>query len=311
MASATSLASSQRARRAPIATGAVRTLGLCLREARPVVQVMYLLRFTTGVALAGGLAGAGGRVVAGAAAWAAASFAVYLYNGVGDRAEDRRNASARPVARGDLPAARAAGVAGGAAAAAVALAATAGWLLAGLTAAWLVLGYSYSAPPLALKRHVPGEFLTGGGGSLLSCYAGYVTVAGRAVPAREALLFGVAISLWTGLVGQTKDLPDRAGDAAAGRHTLPCLVGERRASVILGGTALALAAGFAVLCALLAPALLYAAVPLAAGAAAVATALARPGRDRQQLRRPYRLFMATQYAACGTVVCLAAGTLLR
>src|SRR5262245_60636507 len=79
-------------------------LRLCLIEARPVVLVMFVLRYLTAAALAGGAdRAAPGRVVAGAAAWLLAVLSIYLINGTTDVAEDRVNGSGRPVASGRLP----------------------------------------------------------------------------------------------------------------------------------------------------------------------------------------------------------------
>jgi 4-hydroxybenzoate polyprenyltransferase len=277
---------------------------LCLRESRPVVQVMYLLRFTAGASLAFAFGGAvlTGRVVIAALAWLATNIATYLYNGVADLEEDRLNGSQRPVVRGEVSVGQALGTVLCLAMIALLLGITVGGAVAGLVLVSLLLGYSYSSPPLRLKRHVPGQFLTGTGLSLLSYLAGYVSMVGVFPPRRESVIFALALSLWTGMVGQTKDLPDLEGDRAAGRRTLPCLLGERRARFVLAGIALTLGAGFVVVSTLWASKLWLPAMFLLVGAGAVTVALGRYGGDRDRRREPYRLFMVTQYLACVSVV---------
>jgi len=91
-----SLCCTQRRRSGPLAF--VRSLSLCLVEARPVVQVIFLARFVC-AALPGPFSG---RVALGAVSWLFAVLAVYLANGVTDIVEDRHNGSTRPIASGAL-----------------------------------------------------------------------------------------------------------------------------------------------------------------------------------------------------------------
>ncbi|MEO5873484.1 MAG: UbiA family prenyltransferase, partial [Streptosporangiaceae bacterium] len=176
---------------------------LCFRESRPIVQAMCLLRFATGVILGATVGGPpdSPRALGGALAWVAAAFTIYLYNGVSDITEDRRNGSNRPVARGDLSLRDA--MVGTAVASIVSLsvAVWCGGLLALLVLALLAAGYAYSSPPFLWKQHIAGVFFTGTAITFLSLYAGYTCFAGTMVADRQTVIMIVMFSLWTGLVG--------------------------------------------------------------------------------------------------------------
>ena len=93
-------------------------------------------------------------IVAASAATGAfclASGAVYAFNDARDAAQDRDHPDKRdrPVARGAVPPAQAAALAGLAAASALALAAWTGWKVAAIVAAYLALNAAYT---LGLKR---------------------------------------------------------------------------------------------------------------------------------------------------------------
>jgi 4-hydroxybenzoate polyprenyltransferase len=223
---------------------------------------------------------------------------VYLLNGVTDVAEDRANASRRPVARGDLPVRAAARVTAAAAVTALCLAAGGGLL--GWTAVFLVLGWVYSAPPVAAKRWSVScsavVFAMGWSG-----YAAGAAVSGGGLT-RTGLVFAAAMSAWMALVGAVvKDLADTYGDAVGGRRTLAALrgPGAARRTAVTGAVLVGAGAPLASLA--LAPAALPGTVPLAAGAVWVVAECLRldatgPG-DRRARRGGYRAFMTTQYAA--------------
>jgi len=272
---------------------------LGLAEARPVVQVIFMLRFTAGAVLADPeRTTVRPQFWAGAAAWYCATVAIYLYNGVTDVVEDRANHSRRPIAGGRLSVAAARRQVAGWALAALVLAAFCGLPDVLPTAAVLLLGYLYSAESVHLKSSVPGAMATAAGLGVLAYCAGFAA-AGGSHPGRESLFAG-AMALWMACVGPSKDFSDAVGDAAAGRRTGCVALGDRRMRALIA--VLAPAVGFGFLAAALGlreSFVLPSACALAVGGLSVATLTAlRPARgDRGQLRRPYRAYMVTQYAA--------------
>lgn len=270
---------------------------LCWREARPIVQVMFQLRFVTGAlfAVAASPQGLPGiddiRMAVGAAAWLCAIWHVYLLNGVCDQTEDRLNGSARPLATGALPPGAARFLLRVLAFAALACGAAVSVGFAVLVAAMLGLGWLYSAGPRPQKASVPGFMAVVVAGGVLTYLAGWFA-GGGGLPNAQVCVLAVAMSLWMGTAGMTKDLSDVVGDRAAGRRTLPILLGEARARIVVA--AMAAGVGVAALFSAyrVAPALLLAGGILLGGALLVAHALLETGRPR----RPYRLFMLTQYA---------------
>lgn len=270
---------------------------LTWHECRPVVQVIFALRFLTGVILVGGVAAvARPAVLCGLASWMCVVAAIYLRNGVADVVEDRRNGSARPIASGALPAETAHAQANALAVAGIVVALLPAPRLTFVLAvlAMLALGWAYSAGPSPLKRTMPGFLLCVVGGGALTYTAG-VLVSGAA-PTAEAVCAGLALSAWMGLAGATKDLSDVAGDRLAGRRTLPVLFGYRAAASLTAAGTLAAGSGFVVAALCWTPELLPAALALAAGAASITALLIRGARaETGPGRQPYRTFMATQY----------------
>ncbi|GAA2266027.1 UbiA family prenyltransferase [Nonomuraea roseoviolacea subsp. roseoviolacea] len=265
---------------------------LCVAEARPGVLAVSALRYLAGVALV--LPAVPGpdplTVLRGGLAWVLSIFAVYLFNGVTDVAEDRINGSGRPIARGEL-APRTAGVVA-AVAGAASLAVTAGlpramvWIIA----ANLVLGFLYSGPPWPLKDSCGGTVVVLCLSGLLSYLAGAV-VAGSATvglaagsataqlvagavavgPATvQLVVFAGAATCWMVLVGMpAKDLSDIPGDTAVGRRTLGVLLGERRARQVMVAAALGVLVVFGLAVALLRVPLTAVLAVMAAGVVAV------------------------------------------
>lgn len=276
----------------------------CLKEARPCVQGIFLLRFCVAAAMGARPAGHADphRLVAGAAVWQAAIFFVYLLNGVLDVREDRINGSGRPIASGRLSRRAAAGVAAGAGLVSVAGAWFLGPPVVAAVAVALLIGWQYSAAPLYLKRSSAGTAAAVGVLGLLTYGMGFVTQAGPgALRAGAALpVFAVTMSAWMAFVGApAKDLSDVTGDAAAGRRTLAAVRGEPVARRAVTVAALGIAVAFAAVAVPALPPLRWAAVAVATGAVAIAvlcrSRAARGSRARR--RAPYRAFMLTQYAA--------------
>jgi 4-hydroxybenzoate polyprenyltransferase len=114
----------------------------------------------------------------------------------------------------------------------------------------------------------------------------------------------MVMALWLGIVSQMKDLSDIEGDKQAGRRSGPVIWGENVARLVFSGAALSLSGGYILAAALFAPSLLIPAFLLAFGAVAVAvTALSPCSKgDKPRRRRPYRVFMLTQYGAHAAVV---------
>jgi 4-hydroxybenzoate polyprenyltransferase len=277
----------------------IRTVGLAWREARPVVQVIFQVRFGVAALLAAASVPGeihSGRLAAGAAAWLCATWHVYLLNGLSDRTEDRRNGSARPLASGRLDDRDVRTTLSVLAVTALVLGALAGWRVALLAGLMMALGAAYSTGPYPLKRCVPGAIAVITAGGLATYLAGWCA-AGGGTPGPSLLVVGGAMSLWMGLAGMTKDLSDVSGDRIAGRRTLPIILGARRARLLIATWTVGLA-GVALVTADRTGMPVLFPVVLAIGANAVAAALLAARRPR----KPYGCFMVTQYGAHLAVV---------
>ncbi|MFJ2031740.1 UbiA family prenyltransferase [Streptosporangium sp. NPDC087985] len=287
-------------------TGAIngQAVRLAWSEARPAVQVIFQLRLLTGALVgAGALADVSwGAMAAGAAAWLLLTWSTYLLNGAADVVEDQSNGSTRPIARGDLDAltgGRLATLLGAAGLSLSAVVSERFFLLALLLS---VLSWAYSTGPAPLKNTVAGVQVTVVGAGLLTYLAG-INVAGGSLT-ETVLVLAVAMSAWMGIGGLAKDLSDVAGDRAAGRHTLPLLWGERGARLAIATAATVVGTAFLTAALTLAPGLLpVAGLVLAGSLVLAAVALGRWSEgDRAARRRPYRIFMITQYAAHLTIL---------
>jgi 4-hydroxybenzoate polyprenyltransferase len=283
--------------------GVLRRLRLCLVEARPSVQLMFALRFLSGGALVVHT-GSWARwprlsgFTLSLLAWVLATLYTYLINGAMDVREDRVNRLARPIGRGALDPATARVVATLCAVLALLCGLASGTAVAALVAVFLGLGYAYSVPPLRLSRNTVGAATVIILGGILTYCAGHLAMG--LPPTLSTVVFGVAMSLWMGLVGAVvKDLSDVRGDIAAGRRTLTTRVREAALRRGVAVVAVALGAAFVGTAAALTPRLLAPAVVVLAGACCVAYfALTTHSTDgRRHSRRPYRAFMVTQYLA--------------
>jgi 4-hydroxybenzoate polyprenyltransferase len=278
-------------------SGVLRWAWLCAREARPVVQVIVLLRFAAGVELSATRmrVAADPSVIVAAVAWISAAGFIYLLNGVCDLEEDRANRSRRPLASGALPVSHARRALPVLAVVALVCAAVCGPGLVVLVVAFLALGWMYSAPEVALKRQAGWSTLVGVSGGALTYTAGYLAVPAaqrwhRPVP---LIVFGTAMSLWIGIGGIAKDLSDVRGDVIAGRRSWPVVMGDVRSRSILIVSALCMATAFLCAARWFAGELVVVDVPVTAGAAGIAgTAASFHPAGR---RVPYQVFMATQY----------------
>jgi 4-hydroxybenzoate polyprenyltransferase len=286
---------------APALLGWAGVLRLTLLEARPSVQLVFLLRFCSAAALAG--VHSAGRFALAAVVYQLAIVVVYLYNGVADVTEDRLNQTGRPIASGRLPVATARRMTAAVAGAAV--------LAAGLfdrpmvlpVLGMLLLGALYSLPRCGFRRTPAGAFVVVVFGGLLTYEAGAVA-AGWVLPPRDVVALAVCMATWMASVGTvTKDLSDVRGDAAAGRRSIPVLLGERRGRQLGAALALGVAGAF-VLVGWHCPRLRPAAAVAATGALAL-TALSRrvpAATGRGGSRLPYRIFMVTQQCVHAAVL---------
>jgi 4-hydroxybenzoate polyprenyltransferase len=279
---------------------------LAWMEARPVVQLIFMLRFSVGALLTADGVDSLLRPSTGLAmlAWLAVTWAVYLLNGVADIAEDRGNASTRPIARGHLPVDVAMGVVRVLAAFALVAAAAVSLAMLVLVVLMFAVGWAYSMGPYPLKRNMVGFLLSVCALGLLTYLAGWCAASGG-TPDTSLLLFGPAMSVWMGTVGATKDLSDVRGDRLAGRRTPPLVLGEGPARALIAVMAGLVGCSFLVLAAIWdQPLLLPAAAVVCLGAGVLAVAVLTPFSqgDRQRRRRPYRIFMLTQYGAHATLL---------
>ncbi|MFH7597069.1 UbiA family prenyltransferase [Streptomyces racemochromogenes] len=276
------------------------TARLCWQEARPVVQVAFLLRFAVGAVCAAQPPQSPGRPVLGLASLWCAVVCAYLLNGVTDVQEDRVNGSWRPIARGDLPERTAARATVLLACAALLLGGLAGPGVVAWTAAFLGLGWAYSAEPVKAKCS-SGRCALVVCGLGLTAYGAGVAASGGGWTATGALVAGV-MSAWMALVGAVaKDLGDVSGDAAGGRRTVAVVRGPAAARALAVAGALAVGTAAPTLALLWAEPALAAAVPVALGAVWVVVRVLRGARrehaGRAERRGAYRAFMVTQYAA--------------
>lgn len=281
-----------------------------LRESRVTVQVVFLLRFCTAALLTAPVLE--GRALAAALAWALATLAIYVFNGVMDVTEDRANCSTRPISQGSLPVPVAAG--GAVTAAGIALAfggvVDSGGILPLLILAHLVCGYAYSGEPFYGKRR-------GATASALILTMGALTyIAAWHITGRHdglgVLVLGVAMSLWMAGVGAlAKDLSDVVGDETGGRRTPAIAWGDPATRLVLTLNAAVIAVGFLAASWVSARVLVPSALCLVLGALTVGVfAVTTRTADIRSVRRlPYQAFMATQYAV--HVVALATLVLLN
>jgi 4-hydroxybenzoate polyprenyltransferase len=275
-----------------------RTALLAWQEARPAVQVVFLLRFLTAVMLgARAHHGVPASVVVGAVAWSCLVSAIYLLNGVSDLTGDRANGSTRPIASGRLDPETAARAVVALAVTGLLLSALLGPAAVVLGACMFTLGWAYSMSRRPLKKHMPGFLFVVVTGGLLTYYAGWRAVGWA--PGAELLVFAPAMSLWMGLGGSTKDLSDTEGDRIEGRSTWPVRLGDRTARALMAAGALSVGAAFLLTAIAYAPVLVWPAAVVAAGAVVLAVLLHTRLSigTRAMRRRPYRAFMITQYVA--------------
>ncbi len=284
-------------------------LRLSFEEARPIVQLIFAARFAVGGAFLLATTHDLNLLLAltGQIAWLFAAWAVYLYNGLTDRIEDQANGSSRPIATGKLEATTATYICAALATGGLLIGSLVSLQFAALIVGMLALGALYSAGHTPLKSFPVLGLATAGGGVFLTYVAGGYAYTGHLEP--SLLLIATVMALWTVAAGNTKDFGDIEGDREAGRKSLPILLGIPRAAAFTSTASCAVAA-LALLVGILVPL----AIPLwmlIPGSVVIAVRLRSidPDQSRQLLRRGYRSFMQSQYAAnIGLlIVCLIGG----
>lgn len=272
-----------------------RALALLAMEARPAVQVVFLLRYaaTAGLVLEPSIS-----ALVGATGWLLITASIYVLNGLSDLSGDRLNGSTRPLARGWLDVRTASTAILAAALCGLGCCFAVSPLVGALGALMLLLGLAYSTGP----RWKDGQLAAGftiGAGAALTYAAGWATHSSHQW---SDLAFAGAVSLWVATASATKDFSDVAGDRLSGRRTLPVAFGPNAASRrVLISTAIT-AAG-TILVSLLTGTAGLATFAIALGTCALVVAFA-PARSAAPPsdRRPYRVYMVTQYSAHGLMM---------
>jgi len=180
-------------------------------------------------------------------------------------------------------AALALGLFGGAAAIGLYLVwATASQTLLVIGVAGIILGVAYTAPPLKLVYRGLGEITVALGFGPIMLLGAYVVQTGSL--SWEAALASVPVAILVALILYVNEIPDRVGDAAAGKRTLPVRLPARVVTgVYIGAAAVAFAAIIGGVIGGLLP------VPTLAALAAAPLAWRVYGGIRQFYSQPYAL----------------------
>ncbi|MDQ3671331.1 MAG: prenyltransferase [Actinomycetota bacterium] len=147
----------------------------------------------------------------------------------------------------------------------IALAATRGWSLLWVGVAGALISVFYTAPPLRLVHRGLGEIAVGlGFGPIMTLGAYFVLAREYAL---EPLLVSLPVGILIALILYVNEVPDRPGDAAAGKRTLPVRLSKEgviRGYELAVAVTFVLIAGFAVSGLITRPAIIaLAALPLA------------------------------------------------
>ncbi|MEY9954209.1 UbiA family prenyltransferase [Leifsonia sp. EB34] len=263
---------------------------LAFVEARPVVQIVFLLRFAVGAALGGIGAVNAVQELLGTAAWFAAVWFVYLLNGISDVAGDRRNGSRRPLASGTLDVPFAFNLCLLLAVVSVLTASLLSSSFVLLVSCMLLLGVVYSIGRGAAKKSALFALNVAALGAVLTYAAGSDSLGAIG---SQTWAFAAVTGAWIATAGHAKDLGDEPGDRESGRRTLPILLGglQARAVIAIGS----IAVGAAAVAVAIAVPRLGSLLWLAPGAVALWVSLATINHFRASSKAPYRTFMLVQY----------------
>jgi 1,4-dihydroxy-2-naphthoate octaprenyltransferase len=105
----------------------------------------------------------------------------------------------------------------------------------------IVLSIGYTAPPLKLVYRGWGELTTAIGFGPLMLLGAYVVQSGGTISA-EAVAASIPIAILVALILYVNEIPDREGDARAGKRTLPVILDRR---TVIAGYAGAVVVAFA------------------------------------------------------------------
>ena len=152
----------------------------------------------------------------------------------------------------------------------------------------MALGIAYTAPPLKLVYRGVGEIAVAVGFGPIMLLGAYVVQTGSL--SWEAALASVPVAILVALILYVNEIPDRVGDAAAGKRTLPVRLS---AAVVTGGYLVFALAAFAAVGGGVIGGLLP--VPTLLALAAIPLAFRVHGGIRQNYTSPYALMtsMAT------------------
>jgi 1,4-dihydroxy-2-naphthoate octaprenyltransferase len=124
----------------------------------------------------------------------------------------------------------------------VGLAAARGWGLLAIGAVGVLISLAYSAPPLKLVHRGVGEVVTAIGFGPVSTLGTYYVCAQRW--SAEAVWISLPVALLIASVLYVNEIPDRDGDAAVGKRTLPVRWSKH---AVVRGYALAVALAYALI----------------------------------------------------------------
>lgn len=105
----------------------------------------------------------------------------------------------------------------------------------------LIVGLGYTAPPLKLVYRGLGEFAVALGFGPLMLLGAYVVQSGGTL-AWEPFVASIPVALLVALILYVNEIPDRRGDAHAGKRTLPVRFGRR---AVIAGYRIAVIAAYA------------------------------------------------------------------
>jgi 1,4-dihydroxy-2-naphthoate octaprenyltransferase len=119
------------------------------------------------------------------------------------------------------------------------------WATQSATLLWIglagiVVGVAYTAPPLKLVYRGLGEIAVAIGFGPIMLLGAYVVQSGRL--SWEAALASVPVAILVAMILYVNEIPDRIGDAAAGKRTLPVRLPQ---SVVIGLYAVSVVVAFA------------------------------------------------------------------